>query len=83
MQSVMVSESCVLSCVWQVGVLEKEVKASRAEETHPYKEELEMALEQCFYCLYAYPSKKSKPRYLEEHSAPQVRLWSFFAGRRC
>ena len=43
-----------------------------ADDAHPYKEELEMALEQCFYCLYTYPSKKSKPRYLEEHSPPQV-----------
>ncbi|XP_060787330.1 calcineurin-binding protein cabin-1 isoform X2 [Neoarius graeffei] len=43
----------------------------------PYKEDLETALEQCFYCLYAYPSKKSKARYLEEHSAPPVELrWS-------
>ncbi|KAM9474722.1 calcineurin-binding protein cabin-1 isoform 3-T4 [Clarias gariepinus] len=43
----------------------------------PYKEDLEMALEQCFYCMYAYPSKKSKARYLEEHSAQQVELqWS-------
>uniref|UniRef100_A0A8C9VN10 Calcineurin-binding protein cabin-1 n=1 Tax=Scleropages formosus TaxID=113540 RepID=A0A8C9VN10_SCLFO len=41
---------------------------------HPYKEELETALEQCFYCLYAYPSKKSKARYLEEHSVQQVEL---------
>ncbi|XP_058246741.1 calcineurin-binding protein cabin-1 isoform X3 [Hemibagrus wyckioides] len=40
----------------------------------PYKEDLEMALEQCFYCLYSYPSKKSKTRHLEEHSAPQVEL---------
>lgn len=38
----------------------------------PYKEDLETALEQCFYCLYSYPSKKTKARYLEEHSAPQV-----------
>ncbi|XP_072538504.1 calcineurin-binding protein cabin-1 isoform X3 [Salminus brasiliensis] len=46
-------------------------------EALPYKEELETALEQCFYCLYSYPSKKSKARYLEEHSAPQVELqWS-------
>uniref|UniRef100_A0A8C7DBQ0 Calcineurin-binding protein cabin-1 n=1 Tax=Oncorhynchus kisutch TaxID=8019 RepID=A0A8C7DBQ0_ONCKI len=60
-----------------VCVLEKELAASKAEATHPYKEELEMALEQCFYCLYAYPSKKSKARYLEEHSAQQVELlWS-------
>ncbi|XP_051510129.1 calcineurin-binding protein cabin-1 isoform X1 [Myxocyprinus asiaticus] len=43
-------------------------------ENLPYKEDLETALEQCFYCLYAYPSKKSKARYLEDHSATQVEL---------
>ncbi|KAJ7994185.1 hypothetical protein DPEC_G00263290 [Dallia pectoralis] len=60
-----------------VRVLEKELTVSKPEDAHPYKEELEMALEQCFYCLYAYPSKKSKARYLEEHSSPQVDLlWS-------
>ncbi|KAG7480660.1 hypothetical protein MATL_G00058640 [Megalops atlanticus] len=57
-----------------VRVLQKELAASTSEDTHPYKEELETALEQCFYCLYAYPSKKSKARYLEEHSAQQVEL---------
>uniref|UniRef100_H3AUV5 Calcineurin-binding protein cabin-1 n=1 Tax=Latimeria chalumnae TaxID=7897 RepID=H3AUV5_LATCH len=57
-----------------VRVLQKELAASTSEDTHPYKEELETALEQCFYCLYAYPSKKSKARYLEEHSAQQVDL---------
>lgn len=60
-----------------VRVLEKELAASSNNDSHPYKEELEMALEQCFFCLYAYPSKKSKARYLEDHSAPQVELlWS-------
>ena len=58
----------------QVEVLEKELAASSRLDSHPYKEELEMALEQCFFCLYAYPSKKSKARYLEEHSAQQVTL---------
>ncbi|XP_047617863.1 calcineurin-binding protein cabin-1 isoform X4 [Phacochoerus africanus] len=57
-----------------VRVLQKELAASPSEDTHPYKEELETALEQCFYCLYSYPSKKSKARYLEEHSAQQVDL---------
>ncbi|KAM6155714.1 calcineurin-binding protein cabin-1 [Rhynchocyon petersi] len=58
-----------------VRVLQKELAAaSTSEDTHPYKEELETALEQCFYCLYSFPSKKSKARYLEEHSAPQVDL---------
>ncbi|XP_060893507.1 calcineurin-binding protein cabin-1 isoform X2 [Labrus mixtus] len=57
-----------------IQVLEKEFAASSSTDTHPYKEELEMALEQCFFCLYAYPSKKSKARYLEDHSSPQVEL---------
>ncbi|KAG8455870.1 hypothetical protein GDO86_001891 [Hymenochirus boettgeri] len=57
-----------------VRVLQKELAASTTEDTHPYKEELETALEQCFYCLYGYPSKKSKARYLEEHSVQQVEL---------
>ena len=39
-----------------------------------------MALEQCFYCLYAYPSKKSKARYLEEHSAQQVKHPALLQG---
>ena len=54
-------------------VLQKELAAPTPEDAHPYKEELETAREQCFYCLYSHPSKKSKARYLEEHSAPQVR----------
>lgn len=61
-------------------VLQKELAASASEDTHPYKEELETALEQCFYCLYSFPSKKSKARYLEEHSAQQVRV-SLCPGR--
>ncbi len=52
--------------------MEKAVAASSSNDSHPYKEELEMALEQCFFCLYAYPSKKSKARYLEDHSSLQV-----------
>uniref|UniRef100_A0A8D2ZJG5 Calcineurin-binding protein cabin-1 n=1 Tax=Scophthalmus maximus TaxID=52904 RepID=A0A8D2ZJG5_SCOMX len=60
-----------------VRVLEKEFAGSSSNDTQPYKEELEMALEQCFFCLFAYPSKKSKARYLEDHSSPQVELlWS-------
>ncbi|MED6275185.1 Calcineurin-binding protein cabin-1, partial [Characodon lateralis] len=57
-----------------IRILEKEFAASTNNDSHPYKEELEMALEQCFFCLYAYPSKKSKARYLEDHSSPQVEL---------
>ncbi|KAM3939691.1 calcineurin-binding protein cabin-1 isoform 2-T2 [Leptodactylus fuscus] len=57
-----------------VRVLLKELALSTKEDNHPFKEELETALEQCFYCLYGYPSKKSKARYLEEHSIQPVEL---------
>ncbi|XP_030074198.1 calcineurin-binding protein cabin-1 isoform X1 [Microcaecilia unicolor] len=66
------SEGALLK--FYVRVLQKELAASKSEDTHPYKEELETALEQCFYCLYSFPSKKSKARYLEEHSVQQVEL---------
>uniref|UniRef100_A0A3Q3LVI3 Calcineurin-binding protein cabin-1 n=1 Tax=Labrus bergylta TaxID=56723 RepID=A0A3Q3LVI3_9LABR len=63
------------SCCYSNGALLKFfVSLFAFTDTHPYKEELEMALEQCFFCLYAYPSKKSKARYLEDHSSPQVEL---------
>ncbi|XP_073530466.1 calcineurin-binding protein cabin-1 isoform X1 [Phyllobates terribilis] len=55
-------------------ILLKELALSTKEENHPFKEEFETALEQCFYCLYGYPSKKSKARYLEEHSVQPVEL---------
>uniref|UniRef100_A0A3B4ETS7 Calcineurin-binding protein cabin-1 n=1 Tax=Pundamilia nyererei TaxID=303518 RepID=A0A3B4ETS7_9CICH len=64
-------------CCSSDGALLKFFVSLFALYSHPYKEELEMALEQCFFCLYAYPSKKSKARYLEDHSSPQVELlWS-------
>lgn len=66
--------SVFFSCLLKVEVLKKEFEPTARFESHPYKEELEMALEQCFFCLYAYPSKKSKARYLEDHSSPQVTL---------
>ncbi|XP_061458942.1 calcineurin-binding protein cabin-1 isoform X2 [Rhineura floridana] len=66
------SEGALLK--FYVRVLQRELLASTSEDTHPYKEELETALEQCFYCLYSFPSKKSKARYLEEHSTQQVDL---------
>ncbi|CAJ0932527.1 unnamed protein product, partial [Ranitomeya imitator] len=55
-------------------ILLKELALSTKEDNHPFKEEFETALEQCFYCLYGYPSKKSKARYLEEHSVQPVEL---------
>ncbi|XP_044131457.1 calcineurin-binding protein cabin-1 isoform X2 [Bufo gargarizans] len=66
------SEGALLK--FYLRVLLKELAASTKDDYHPFKEELETTLEQCFYCLYGYPSKKSKARYLEEHSVQPVEL---------
>lgn len=63
------SFKCLTYILPQVRILQQKLPEANSL---PYKEDLEMALEQCFYCMYAYPSKKSKARYLEEHSAQQV-----------
>ncbi|XP_076347198.1 calcineurin-binding protein cabin-1-like isoform X4 [Tachypleus tridentatus] len=55
-----------------VDVALEELKKSPSP--HPHKEELEMAVEQCFYCLYAHPSKRTKAKHLQEHNAPQIIL---------
>lgn len=75
----------IVSVFWmQVQVLEKELAISSKTDSHPYKEELEMAVEQCFFCLYAYPSKKNKARYLDDHSSPQVHgVCVFFDSLGC
>jgi len=45
------------------------------EDDHPFKEELEMALEQCFYCLYGHPNKKGRaPKHLEDHCVTPVSI---------
>jgi len=42
-------------------------------EEHPCKEELELALEQCFYCLYGHPNKKGRaPKHLDDHNTTTV-----------
>ncbi|KAL5007713.1 hypothetical protein ScPMuIL_016519 [Solemya velum] len=39
-----------------------------------FKQELDIAFEQCVYCLYGYPNKKGKSRRLQDHIAPQITL---------
>ncbi|KAG1683077.1 Calcineurin-binding protein cabin-1 [Nymphon striatum] len=41
---------------------------------HPHRIEIENNLEQCFYCLYGHPSKKTKAKHLQEHGSPQIAL---------
>ena len=33
---------------------------------------LEMTIEQCFYCLYGHPNKRTKTKHLQDHTAKKV-----------
>lgn len=39
-----------------------------------YREDLETGLEQCIYCLYGHPNKRSRAKHLQEHNAKQLTL---------
>ncbi|PRD36635.1 UNVERIFIED_CONTAM: Cabin1 [Trichonephila clavipes] len=43
-------------------------------KSYLYKEELEAGLEQCIYCLYGHPHKRTRAKHLQEHSARQIPL---------
>ncbi|GFQ82744.1 calcineurin-binding protein cabin-1 [Trichonephila clavata] len=43
-------------------------------KSYLYKEELEAGLEQCIYCLYGHPHKRTRAKHLQEHSARQISL---------
>ncbi len=34
--------------------------------------ELEQSIEQCYYCLYGHPSKRTRAKHLQDHSVTQV-----------
>ena len=42
------------------------------DEAHPFKSELEQTIEQCYYCLYLHPNKKTKAKHLQDHGVTQV-----------
>ncbi|KAG8195575.1 hypothetical protein JTE90_002197 [Oedothorax gibbosus] len=42
--------------------------------THLYREDLETGLEQCIYCLYGHPNKRSRAKHLQEHNSKQLTL---------
>lgn len=46
----------------------------RTEAFAPFRSKLTPYLEQIIYCLYSYPNKKIKGRYLQDHSVPQITL---------
>ncbi|KAF8774839.1 Calcineurin-binding protein cabin-1 like protein [Argiope bruennichi] len=44
-------------------------------KSYLYKEELEAGLEQCIYCLYGHPHKRTRAKHLQEHSARQALMY--------
>ncbi|XP_048242654.1 calcineurin-binding protein cabin-1-like [Haliotis rufescens] len=47
--------------------LEQEMK-----KPHFIREGLDMALEQCIFCLYGHPHKRGKAKHLQDHNAPPI-----------
>ena len=57
-----------------VDVLSTELQKSSLDDPHPFKEDLDNAMEQCFYCMYGHPNKRAKAKHLQDHNAEQVRV---------
>jgi len=64
---------------FSIDVLYAELlKQALVEDVHNCKDEIDAALEQCFYCLYGHPHKRAKAKHLEDHSAnPVIDLWLY------
>ncbi len=60
-------------------VLTDELRKERVDdEPHPFKGEIEQMIEQCYYCLYGHPSKKTKAKHLQDHAVSQVSASCFY-----
>ncbi|XP_070531569.1 calcineurin-binding protein cabin-1-like [Ptychodera flava] len=55
-----------------VDVLQQELEMR--VEKDALRQDLCLALEQCFYCLYGHPNKKTKARHLQDHGVEEVML---------
>ncbi|XP_077986100.1 calcineurin-binding protein cabin-1-like [Glandiceps talaboti] len=55
-----------------VDTLQEEL--GKREEKDPLRQDLLLALEQCFYCLYGHPNRKAKARHLQDHGVEEVIL---------
>ncbi|XP_050407932.1 calcineurin-binding protein cabin-1 [Patella vulgata] len=53
-------------------ILKKERKKPKLSAN--LKEDLDIAFEQCVYCLYGHPNKKIKSRRLQDHNSPPISL---------
>ncbi|XP_014662730.1 PREDICTED: calcineurin-binding protein cabin-1-like [Priapulus caudatus] len=57
-----------------INVLNKELGQDKPAKKKSVRNELREMAEQCIYCLYGHPSKKSKARHLEDHGGKQLTL---------
>jgi len=48
------------------------LQLTASDDAHQCREDIESALEQCFYCLYGHPNKRAKAKHLNDHSANPV-----------
>ena len=48
------------------------LKLASAEDPHQCRDEIDAAIEQCFYCLYGHPNKRAKAKHLEDHGVNPV-----------
>ena len=59
--------------VFSVEALYAELlKQEDRSQQHQCKDEIDAAIEQCFYCLYGHPNKRAKAKHLDDHSANPV-----------
>ena len=64
--------------LFTADVMTQELRhSSEEDEAHPYRGELEQIIEQCYYCLYGHPSKRTKAKHLQDHGVAQVNFGLF------
>ncbi|KAI0212986.1 Calcineurin-binding protein cabin-1 [Lamellibrachia satsuma] len=57
-----------------VEVLMDELAKLNGDDASTVGSGLEMTIEQCFYCLYGHPNKRTKTKHLQDHTAKKVEL---------
>ena len=61
--------------LFMVQALTEELNKYGTDDPHPFEEDLDNAVQQCFYCLFSHRSKKAK--YLDDHNVAQVVFWHY------
>jgi len=66
---------------FSVDVLYNELlKQMVTEDLHPCKDDIDAAVEQCFYCMYGHPNKRAKAKHLEDHTANPVMPYKSYSS---